>query len=210
MQRVTNRLPDRADSPGRMRCQSAGFEQVNRSRGQYLQFLFLALRRKQPCRPSGGEAPAVPVAQAVPHAGLGFADSPSPRARSALERADDVFCDPATIKIAHLRIHPLAIYKASVHLAGIKSEESRDFRKPSGGCPIAPSDVRHDAIRKPQRVIARGALPFAKGTVGSRAQKVHPNGSRREVIDGRMARFQDTKRFSCFGHGDLVDQDLKP
>src|SRR5215212_10981476 len=112
---------------------------------------------------------------------------PAPGAGSALEGSDYLRGDPTAVEISRLRLDPLAVHPASVHLRRV--ERHVVFEAPVGrnGVGIVPSGPRLATLVGDYVVVARTALPLAQRDPARGSQVLHPDVLRRDVVDRRVA-----------------------
>jgi hypothetical protein len=88
---------------------------------------------------------------------------PSPGARAAFERADDLGRDPAAVEPAGLRLRALVADVACVHGSDVEGDVGLDRAERRGGALVAPSDFLSGAAVHSHCPVGCVSFPLAEG-----------------------------------------------
>ena len=139
---------------------------------------------------------------------MGTGDLPIPRARLAFEGSHDVGGNPAAVEATRLGFDAFAVDEAPLHGTGVEGDIIFDSAKQRCRIGVCPGTLQQFRAVYDDVVIRRSALPLAPTGLRRCPQILHADVSGWEIIDRRMARFQDPKGTARVGQGHAGDNDL--
>lgn len=107
---------------------------------------------------------------------------PSPGARAAFERADDLGRHPASIEPAGLRLRSLVANVACVHGSSVEGDEGFDRAERGRGTLVAPSDFLSAAAIHMHRPVGCVSFPLAEGAPRCLLHEFHLDALLRNVV----------------------------
>jgi hypothetical protein len=134
---------------------------------------------------------------------------PPKRPHSPLKRPYDIVRDPAAVKVAFLGLHSLAVHVAGVHFARIECNVVGERFVGMRRLAIEPGSVGRAFAAYADSIVRSCSLPFAKRAARRGCEvavKLHV--LRRDVVNGRVAGFQDAFGAPRIGDHQAIEDHL--